>query len=261
MTGLGGPDDALASIRREIDDIDEGLLALLERRFAATERVRALKPPNGSPMRPAREAEILRKLLSQPGSNLTHDLVLRFWRAIVSQSTLNQAPVTIHVSRRLNASIGLRLRIRDYFGAMPVEECRDEAQALLQINATPADLCIVETDGPWVDPFIEGKAGNAQVIGVLPFLRDDPEPKLLIFGHARAEATGDDETLIVSDGQLPRDFAPRPLWQMKAGQRRLSCLPGFLSEHESPLISLAKSNASLNLKVAGRYPSAMAVRP
>jgi chorismate mutase / prephenate dehydratase len=261
MTGLGGPDDALASIRREIDGIDEGLLALLERRFAVTERVRALKPVNGSPMRPAREAEILRKLLGQPGSNLTSDLVLRVWRAIVSQSTLNQAPVAIHVSRRLNASIGLRLRIRDHFGTTPVEECRDEAQALLQVNAAPADLCIVETASPWVEAFADGNAGTAQVIGVLPFLRDDPEPKLLVFGHARAEATGDDETLIVSDGQLPRDFAPRPLWQVKVGQRRLSCLPGFLSEHESPLVSLARSNALLNLKVAGRYPSPMAGRP
>jgi chorismate mutase / prephenate dehydratase len=251
----------LASIRREIDGIDEGLLALLERRFAVTERVRALKPVNGSPMRPAREAEILRTLLGQPGSNLTSDLVLRVWRAIVSQSTLNQAPVVIHVSKKLNASIGLRLRIRDYFGTTPVEECRDEAQALLQVNASPVDLCIVETASPWVEAFADGSAGTAQVIGVLPFLREDPEPKLLVFGHARAEATGDDETLIVSDGQLPRDFAPRALWQMKVGQRRLSCLPGFLSEHESPLISLAKSNAALNLKVAGRYPSPVAGRP
>jgi hypothetical protein len=94
-------------------------------------------------------------------------------------------------------------------------------------------------------------------MGVLPVLRDENVPKLLIFGNARAEATGDDETLIITDGQLPRDFAPKPVWQLKAGARRISCLPGFLSEHESPLVGLGRSNASLAIKVAGHFPSPM----
>ena len=48
-------------------------------------------------------------------------------------------------------------------------------------------------------------------------------------------------------------------WQVKAGTRRISCLPGFLSEHESPLVGLMRSNATLGLKVAGRYPSPIEV--
>ena len=60
--------------------------------------------------------------------------------------------------------MGLRLRIRDYFGAIPVEEYRDEAQALMQVNTSPGDICIVETDSPWADAFAEGKAGHARVV-------------------------------------------------------------------------------------------------
>jgi chorismate mutase len=259
MTGFSGQDTPLAEIRREIDEIDDGLVELLARRFAATERVRLAKSASskGLAIRPGREAEILRRLMKRADGQLSSDLVLRIWRTILSASTLAQAPLTIHVSRRLNSSVGLRLRIRDHFGPAAVEECKDEGQALLEVNAAPGDICIVEPDAPWVEPFLEGQAGRAQVIGVLPVLRDDDLPKLLIFGNTRAEATGDDETLIVTDGQLPRDFAPKPVWQLKAGARRVSCLPGFLSEHESPLVGLGRSNASLAIKVAGHFPSPM----
>lgn len=252
-------DATLDEIRKEIDAIDDRMLHLLERRFEAVARVRAAKSQNGgaaaSPIRPAREAAILRRLLVRTGSPVPAELTVRLWRAIISAATQNQAPIAIHVGKKLNSSIGLRLRIRDYFGSIPVEEWRDEAQALMQVNAGTGDLCVVETESPWADAFVRDKAGSAQVIGVLPFLRDAAQPKLLIFGHARAEPTGNDETIIISDGNLPRDFSPAPLWQIKAGTRRISCLPGFLSEHEGPLIGLMRSNAMLGLVVAGRYPS------
>ena len=256
-------DATLDGIRKEIDAIDDRMLHLLERRFDAVARVRAAKSQDGgnalSPIRPAREAAILRRLLGGLQSPVPAELTVRLWRAIISAATQSQAAVAIHVSKRLNASIGLRLRLRDYFGAMPVEEWRDEAQVLMQVNAGAGDLCAVETEAPWVEAFVQGRAGRAQIIAALPFLRDEPQPKILIFGHARAEPTGDDETIIVSDGNLPRDFAPAPLWQIKSGIRRVSCLPGFLSEHEGPLVGLMRSNATLGLTVAGRYPSPIEV--
>lgn len=260
MNGFNGPEQGLDDIRREIDALDEGILTLLERRFAAVEHVRVAKLREASlvqsPVRPAREAAILRRLLLKAsGGHVPADLLVRLWRGIISSATLSQASVTIHVSKRLAHSQGLRLRLRDYFGMIPVEEYRDEAQALVQVNDNPGDLCVVETESAWVEAFAEGKAGKAQIIGCLPFLKTDPAPKMLVFGHASSEPTGEDETLILSDGKLPRDFSPAPLWQVKIGNRRLSSLPGFLSEHESPLVGLSRSNATLNLRVAGRYPS------
>ena len=257
-------ENELEDIRREMDAIDDGLMSLLERRFAATEKVRAIKSRNGaignSAFRPAREAAILRRLLLRPDSLVSPDLLVRLWRNILARSTQNQADVTVHISKKLNGSMGLRLRIRDYFGTLPVEEYRDEAQALMQVNASPADICVVETESPWVEAFVEGKAGQARVVACLPFLREDTVPKLLVFGHSPSEPTGDDETLIVSDGKLPRDFSPAPLWQIKVGSRRVSCLPGFLSDHESPLVGLNRSNALLGLKIAGRYPSPLEIK-
>ncbi len=138
---------------------------------------------------------ILRRLLSRQGSLVPPELLVRLWRNILARSAQNQADITIHVSKKLNATMGLRLRIRDYFGTLPVEEYRDEGQALMQVNTSLGDICIVETESPWVEAFVEGKGGQAKVVACLPFLRDDTVPKLLVFGHAPSEPTGDDETL------------------------------------------------------------------
>jgi chorismate mutase / prephenate dehydratase len=253
---------ALEDVRREIDALDEQIADLIAKRFQITSQVLSLKQAEptvwASPLRPTREAAILRRLVVQGKANgLSPDLMMRLWRSILNESTAKQAQITLHVSKHLNSNMAHRLRLRDYFGAMAVEDYRDEAQALLQIDSSPSDLCVVETEQPWVEAFVAGKAGAAQVLCALPALKEGEVPKLLVIGHAPVEATGQDETLVISEGKLPRDFAPQPLWQVKIGAYRLSSLPGYLMEHESPLVGLMRSNSALGLKVAGRIASAI----
>ncbi len=254
--------EILSQLRAEMDEIDDGLLALLAKRLEVTARVKANKQVSAQnwplPIRPAREAQILRRLLANAeGTAVSPELLVRLWRGILSDSSNRQQKITLHVSRHLNANIGYRLRLRDHFGPLEVEEWRDDAQALMQINADPRHICVVETEQNWVDGFVEGMAGQARVIAALPILAEELAPKLLILGVAPSEATGIDETLVITNGKLPRDFAPEPLWQAKVGQYRLSALPGFLDEHEGPLVALPRQNAALGLKVAGRYAAAI----
>lgn len=256
------PSLRLDEVRRAIDVVDDGLLGLLRQRFALVDGVIAAKgqeaSPWPSPLRPTREMDILRRLVAARG-DLPADLLVRLWRGIVTEATFKQAKITIHLSKKLAQAVGHRLRIRDYFGHFPVEEWRDEAQALMQINANTADICIVETESAWVEAFAGGGAGKAQVLGSLPVIKEDEMPRLLVLGVAPCVATGDDETLIISKGNLPRDFGLQPVWQGKVGGYRLSALAGFHSEHESPLVGLARSNPGLGLRVAGRYASALEV--
>ncbi len=265
MSTPAAQDTVLDDIRQEIDGIDDAILDLMASRLQASEKVRNYKNGAGtlvsSPIRPAREAVIMRRLLKRGEGTVPPELLVRLWRIILTSSTLFQAAVTLHIPKKLGSQMGLRLKLRDHFGALPVEEYRDEAQALLQVNMNSGDICVVETSSSWAEAFAEGRAGEARIIGILPVLAGAPVPELLIFGHAQALATGDDETLIVSDGKLPRDFLPQPRWQLKSGSRRISSLPGFLSEHEAPLVGLMRSNAALGVKVAGRYPSPCEVSP
>ncbi len=254
----------LDDVRREIDAIDDTLLELLARRFAMVDHVKALKQSlaaAGSPLRPAREASVLRRLVTNgAAAGLNPDLLVRLWPAIFSEATRIQNPVTIHVSKRLSQTIGNRLRIRDYFPLMQVEECRDEAQAILEVDANANDICIVECDAPWIAPW-RASATKARVMAALPFLADEPQPRLLVLGHAPAEPSGEDETLIATNGSLPREFQLKPRWQVKSGDFRLTALNGFLSEKESPLLGLIRANGSLGLKIVGRYPAPMERAP
>lgn len=254
----------LGEARKALDHVDDQILDLLAKRTQITADVKRVKQNelhvHVSPLRPTREAAIMRRLLARAKeTDVSPALILRIWRAIISDSSLRQAPITLHVSRHLNANLAHRLRLRDYFGAIEVEEYRDEAQALMQIDMSPGDLCVVETDQPWVEAFIAGRGGKAQVIALLPVLKEEAMPKLLLIGQAPIEPSGDDETLVITEGKLPRDFTPQPLWQSKIGNHRLSCLPGFLTDHEGPLVGLVRTNASLKLKIAGHYSSAISV--
>ena len=255
-TSAGG---LLEQARRDIDEIDDQLVDLLAQRFAVTARVRTAKAgeaqPWPLPIRPAREAQIMRRVVfAGRKASLNPQLLVRLWRAILNQSSLNQSSITIHVSRHLKSNPALRLRLHDAFGDMSVEDYRDEAQALMQINADPTGLCVVEIEQPWAEAYLDGKAGAARVIAGLPVIAgDEAQPSLLVLGQAPTGETGDDETLVVSTGRLPRDFPLAPLWQAKSGALRLTALPGFIGEHESPLLGLARSNAALGLRIAGHY--------
>jgi chorismate mutase / prephenate dehydratase len=253
---------SLEEVRNHIDQLDDQIFELVAQRFGVTSRVQALKKhePVVYPLalRPSREAVILRRLVAKgKDAELSADLLVRLWRVILNESSRKQSSITLHVSKHLNSNLALRLRLRDYFGPMQVEEYRDEAQALLQIDSARGDMCIVETEQPWAEAFLAGRAGKAQVIATLPIFKEDAVPKLLVLGHAPVEPTGHDETLVISEGKLPRDFAPQPLWQVKVGNHRLSSLPGFLLEHEGPLVGLMRSNPSLGLRIAGRSASAL----
>jgi chorismate mutase / prephenate dehydratase len=251
----------LDAIRHEIDAIDDRLLALLAERFAAVARIRAAKAGDGSPLRPAREAAILRRLADAPVVGVPLALKVRIWRAIIAASALEQANIRVHLSTDLANSVQSRLTINEHFGDMTLIPHAGDRATLEALGANPGDIAILTLGAAWLVPYLAGAAGAARIIGCLPMLARRKEPEALIFGTAAAEPTGTDETLVMTEGNLPRDFTPAPLWQAKFGGRQIAALPGFLEEKMGPLVGIIRSNAGLGLKVLGRYPSPIEARP
>ncbi len=259
MTAPPAQSDSLSDIRREIDRIDDGILALVAERLAMADRVKRAKAENGggqqSPLRPAREAVVKRRLIERAQGTVPAETCFRLWRTLIASAALRQAPVRLHASAGLFASPTAQALLREFFGQISLSDHPGEAVALKAAADNVLDLSAAAIDSPWIKPFRDGAAGKAQVIGCLPFLATAAVPRILIFGHAVQEPTGDDETLVLTNGPLPRDFAPQPLWQIKVGGAQISGLPGFLSEHNAPLIGLQRSNDALALTLVGRYPS------
>lgn len=252
---MTGPDTSLADIRGEIDAIDDGIVDLLMRRAAAQRKVKARKASDGtlavSPVRPAREAEILRRIVKRGGGELNPELLVRLWRGILVASTLSQAPVNVHVARHtLNADATAGV-LAAHFGPMPLLARNSEEDSVKAIAAAPGDLCVVETEGPWANAFLEGHNGRARVLGVLPVLKRGNVPPLLLIGHAEAEPTGDDCTLVVTRGAVSTG-----IWSSAAGDATAVCLKGFLGAAEVAEAGYAPSRACL---VAGHFPAQIKV--
>ena len=204
------PDNPLDALRREIDIIDDAIVDLLVRRFAATAKVRATKSHDGSiassPFRPAREASMLRRLLGRGGAALPPGLVVRLWRVILTTSTQSQAPIVLHVDEALARDLSARLAIAQNFPGMEVRSHASTGAALQALGKSHGDLAILSTNSRWADDF---HTGGATVIGSLQ-VTDGGLPQLLVFGHAEPQASGDDETLIVA-AATPSQLSP--LWQ------------------------------------------------
>src|SRR6202049_4273210 len=89
---------SLADLRREIDRIDEAMHRLLMERGDIIDRLIAVKQTQevGSAFRPAREAEMMRRLVERPRGILPLDTVESIWRVIIATFTYVQSPFSVH---------------------------------------------------------------------------------------------------------------------------------------------------------------------
>jgi chorismate mutase / prephenate dehydratase len=74
----------LASLRNEIDRIDNAIHDLLMERAQVVEKVRAAKGSEGIKLRPGREAEVLRRLIARHTGPFPKGAVVRIWREVMS---------------------------------------------------------------------------------------------------------------------------------------------------------------------------------
>ncbi|HEY7765359.1 MAG TPA: chorismate mutase [Aestuariivirgaceae bacterium] len=222
---------SLQKIRSEIDAVDEAMLKLLARRFAAIDLIKEWKrqdpTKSASPVRPAREAEILRRLLALNQGPVPSDLVVRLWRSIIAAATREQGEITVHVAKEAAQDQALRDAARDHFGFLAFEEQAGADQLTKRLADEPQDIGVVSTRSGWIEPLLRHRA--VRVMGTLPLLRSKREaPLLLILGQARPEPTGDDETLIAigAGSRGSGDF----LWQANAGYFTCVAVEGFLDD-------------------------------
>lgn len=253
---MTGRDTSLADIRREIDAIDDGIVDLLVRRAAAQKKVKANKEAAGglalSPVRPAREAEILRRVVKRAGGNLDPEFLVRLWRQILVTSTLSQAKVKVHAARAVVASEKLFGMVAGHFGNMPLVIHGDEASVLAAVVGSTGDLAVFETTGGWVSRFAERAAGQARILGALPIIDMNGMPPLLLAGHAEAAPSADDCTLLISR-QAPHAIAR---WSAAAEGMFVTCLEGFLEDEE---IAARGYGRPPDIVVAGRFPGQIKV--
>lgn len=202
--------DGLAAIRAEIDRLDDAIHDLLLARAALVERLAASGVKRGTPFRPAREAEILRRLLARHRGPLSRATLVGIWRELLVGMTSIQAPFSVVVWSPSPGSGHIALA-REHFGtAVPVRWVRSTAQVLRAVASGEVSVGVLPMpengvnaeDGvePWWVSLMRGEGAGLAVVARLPFvsLRPDGAPDIsaLVVATVSPEGSGEDRSLV-----------------------------------------------------------------
>ena len=189
----------LEELRRAIDAVDDGLLDLVVRRGELVAEVGRGKTTADAPIyRPAREAQIMRRLLARPSESGEKDRILRIWRAIMAASYERQGGLRLVADPAVEweAAVHFRPRVRP--------ASANAAEALARVLGGHADLAGLPSPTPfggaaWLPALIEARRQGAPVfvLSRLPFFAVPGAAftDALVVGHGIVDPSGDDVTL------------------------------------------------------------------
>jgi len=184
---------SLADLRHEIDRIDTAMHELLIERSQIIDRLIAVKKTEetGSAFRPARESEMMRRLVRRHHGNLPLDTVESIWRVIISTFTYVQAPFAIHADLSAGDAL-MRDSARFHFGfTVPFVPHMGAASVVEAVTESKGDLGLVAAfatsgTGPWWAALEFASA--PKIIARLPFVeRADHPAALPVFVVSRAD--------------------------------------------------------------------------
>ncbi len=136
--------EELNKIRKEIDKIDDKLLALLQERLGHVNQVAKVKAANQSEfsfIKPDREADMMRSLAAR-GGELPRAFILQMWRLMIAMSLQKEKNFKIHA---LRASEKLIAEVVGYYSLYTEIIWYDDNQEMLtQIIKNPDDVLVLD---------------------------------------------------------------------------------------------------------------------
>src|SRR5688572_23352210 len=179
----------LADLRREIDRIDATMHGLLMERGEIIDRLIATKgtAESGSAFRPAREADMMKRLVERHRGILPLDTAESIWRVIIASFTYVQAPFSVHADISAGEA-AMRDSARFHFGfTVPFISHMGAGGVVTAISASRGDIGFVPAtgaSGAWWTA-LEGD-DMPKIIARFPFVeRADHPAGLPVFGVAR----------------------------------------------------------------------------
>ncbi len=200
------PAQQLAALRAELDRIDDAVHDLLMARALVVERV-AASGAKKIPLRPGREADIIRRLLARHTGKLPRRVLPRMWRELLAATTTMQGSYVIAVCQA-DVALGFVQCAREHFGALtPMRIHRTPAQAIGEVSAGAAIAAILpmptEEESPgnaWWTALLHHDEPRIHVVARLPFWQPrsegSPRAQALVVAATVPDASQDDRSLI-----------------------------------------------------------------
>jgi chorismate mutase len=259
------PDDPLAAARADIDAIDDRLLDLVQQRAAIADRLAALKPSSGAPVRPAREVALLRRLISR-AQGVDADAVIDVWRGLIGSNIRRQRPIEILVGGAGPETLRLFDFSRRHFGASAKITRADDARAALsRVLESPTTLAVVPYPGAsgagaWWPILNETRFRAVTLISALPLLAEagqEPEAAIVAQGVTPEPAGGDVTFAVAFDPhhRAVRAFNEAAIIGREVARSRetiLARLEGFFAPGDPRIATLVHAGLD-GFRVVGSY--------
>lgn len=207
------PNQALAAVRSQIDQIDNVIHDLLVQRADVVHQVKKIKGKQTIFIRPGREATMLRALTDRPQGRVPPGLTVRMWREMISLFTLMESggfKIGVYAPKK---GPDLWDLARDQYGPftelVPFTTAKAAIKAVQAKEIAMAVLPVPEQDEKdcWWKEVSKGKKNNITVFQSLPFEtpkgltwngRNSLEMGVMV-GQLYPELTGDDRSFLSFD--------------------------------------------------------------
>lgn len=270
--------DLLSRLRAEIDQIDDAAHDLFMRRAEIVQKIAATK--NGGEanapifaMRPGREAQIMRRLVSRHRGDFPVAAIARMWRELITASSGMQGPFEVAIYGSNNPAGYLDIA-RWHFGVVaPSTLHNSAAQVLQRVGEGKGVVGILPLPGggdPGGDWWPALASQSLRIVARLPFLRMEGSNSgdAVAVATIDREETGDDSSFLLafcrnemSRAAVRRLLADsgidcRPLDTHKQDKRlMLFDTKGYLTDDDIRLARAVASEEKLleRIVVAGGY--------
>jgi chorismate mutase len=213
-TEMAGPKPpTLDQVRARIDAVDAELLRLIDERAALAEQVAEAKRQSDTAgkfaLRPAREAQVIRRLLALERRAADPGLIVRIWSELIGHSLNRQGAFHVAVWGGRGGAARVTELARQRFGQAVYMHSVDKPEMLLSEAKTLGGVgvgLLTPDSAWWARLLVEPKL---TAFAVLPSLATWGIPEALAIAEVEMEPAGEgDETLWVTD-------SPKQPWEIE----------------------------------------------
>lgn len=271
----------LLQLRSQIDEIDNQIINLLNKRIDVIEEVSSYKKNIGEKffIKSAREADMIKALVSKANSRIPKSTIVNIWRKIITSANCLEQNLKIAIHNP-NKIIDYGYLVREYYGDFVPLIFHDSVNNIvLEIENDQAQIGIFvlpnnnenKTENWWIN--LANNQSGIKVFAKIPFIGESAY-NLVAVAKKTPEKSLDDETLLsievdkeiskyqVNDALKAAKFKFKILQSTSLEQIHninfyLVEIEGFFDEKSAEIIKFSKSEIKPFVKVLGHFAKAI----
>ncbi|MFT6106073.1 MAG: chorismate mutase [Rickettsiales bacterium] len=196
--------DRLLQLRSQIDEIDDSLINLLNKRIGIVKEVGKYKRSINESffVKSAREADMIKDLLIKSDPSIPKSTIVNIWRKIIASANFLEQDLNISIFNPHEIA-DYQYLVREYYGDfIPFSENKNSAQILSdikdqksQIGVFCSDEGLENEDNIWWKNLAHNK-NEIQIFARIPFVGTS-KYQLFVCAIKAPEKSSDDKTLLV----------------------------------------------------------------